>query len=95
MLVKGQMKVCYPKLYNFAHANLHLLNVLLLPKDQIIAFSIVLLQLVSCHVAPPKSHPVFHLQCRLYFSLDHLGSIRIFELFQKDMLSYIFLTLFI
>ena len=59
MLVKGHMKVCYPKLYNLADAHLHPLNVLLLPKDQIIAFSLVLLQLVSCLVAPLKVAPYF------------------------------------
>ena len=94
MLVKGQMKVCYPKLYTLAHVHLHPLNVLQLPKDQIIAFSLVLLQLVSSHVAPLKVTPYFIYNADYSF-LDHLGSIRIFELFQTDMLSYIFLTLLI
>ena len=73
MIVKGQMKVCYPKLYNLAHAHLHPLNVLLLPKDQIIAFSLVLLQLVSRHVATLKVTPYFICIVQIIFFFRSFG----------------------
>ena len=48
-----------------------------------------------CRVAALKSLPVHHLQCRLYFSFDSLGSVNIFGVFQiYCTLRIIFLTVF-
>ena len=70
MLVKGQMKVCYPKLYNLAHAHLHPLNVLPSASkrsNNCIFFGITATGVVPC--GDPKSHPVFHLYSADYIFL--------------------------
>ena len=86
------MTVHYPKLRVMAH--LLASNILLLPKDLTITF-ICYYCSWCCAVWRPKSLPVHHPLCRLYFSFDPLRSVNIFGAFQIYFtLRIIFLTVF-